>query len=83
MFGLKKQNSTIMSTKKSTLIPGAATTFDEDHQLFETFVGESAGDMGLLYSSWGNTSEKSKVSAEKLTATINLLIGEKKHIVNS
>ena len=45
------------------------TSYDNDHELWETHIGDK--NMNLLYSSWGETEEQSKLNANELLNKIS------------
>lgn len=47
------------------------TVFDNDHQLWETYVGIDSKEMPLLYSCWGKTKVESIDKAEELIEKLN------------
>lgn len=47
------------------------TVLDNDHELWETHVGNS--NMDLLYSVWGKSEELSRDKANKLIETLNTI----------
>ena len=46
------------------------TVFDNDHELWETHIGNS--EMDLLYSVWGKSEEESRLAAENLIFSLNI-----------
>lgn len=47
------------------------TVFDNDHELWETYVGTNEKDMPLWYSCWGKTEWESKTKATLLVHFLN------------
>lgn len=61
-----------MGTIKNTqVIESPVTTFDEEHELYETKVGESDGG-DLHFSVWGKIESASRAKAEMICKMINL-----------
>lgn len=56
--------------KNAQVIVSPVTTFDEEHELYETKVGEAGGGE-LLYSAWGKTEKESRERAEWLAKISN------------
>ena len=46
------------------------TVFDNDHQLWETHVGEDSKEMPLRYSCWGETELESRIRAEIMVSIL-------------
>ncbi len=40
------------------------TVFDNDHELWETYVGTNEKDMPLLFSAWGKNEKESRIAAQ-------------------
>lgn len=46
------------------------TVLDNDHELWETHIGNS--EMDLLFSVWGKSEEESRLAAENLMFSLNI-----------
>ena len=57
--------------KKVELKISPITVLDNDHELWETHIGNS--EMDLLFSVWGKSEEESKGKANKLIETLNTI----------
>jgi hypothetical protein len=50
------------------------TVFDNDHELWETYVGTNEEGMPLLYSAWGKTESESRISAQTICDLLTLVL---------
>ena len=50
------------------------TVLDNDHELWETHIGNS--EMDLLFSVWGKSEEESRLAAENLIFSLNSVKGK-------
>jgi len=47
------------------------TSYDNDNELFETYIGLQNKEMTLLYSAWGSTEKESRLMAVRICKLLN------------